>query len=204
MNVKKQYDIYFKGLNDGEHRFSFNVDNKFFEAFENPEIKGGNASVNILLTKNGNVMILDFVIKGVTVVECDRCLEDCEIPVEFNDSLKVRISDKIAEQNSDFDGELLWINSSESALNVAQYIYESIVLSLPYLRVHKNGPDGKPECNPEMLKKFSIITEEEFDKIADKQEMQKMADNPQWNKLLDIKEKMLIATQTDKHLKTKK
>lgn len=190
MDVKKRYDIHFKGLDAGEHRFIFDVDDKFFASFEGSEIKGGNAVAEVLVNKSGSLMVLDFTIKGTATVECDRCLGDCQLPVDFHETLNVRSSDKIAAEGSEFDGEVLWLNSSESVLNVAQYIYESIVLSLPYQRVHPDGQDGRSGCDSEMLGRFSIVSEEEFDKLASAPEMQKMSDNPEWEKLRKLKEQM--------------
>lgn len=185
MDVRKRYDIHFKGLGAGEHRFSFDVDNRFFEAFESSEVKSGKATANIVLTKSGSLMTLGFSIQGTVTVECDRCLGDCELPVDFNETLNVRFSDRIAAEDGEYDGEVLWLNSGQSVINVAQYIYESIVLSLPYQRVHEEG-----QCDPEMLKRFSIVSEEEFEKLAAEPEMQKMADNPEWEKLRKLKEQM--------------
>ncbi len=185
MDAHKRYDIHFKGLGAGEHRFSFGVDDEFFAAFEGSEVKKGNATADVVLHKSGSLMTLDFTIKGTVTVECDRCLGDCELPVDFRETLSVRFSDKIAAEQSEFDGEVMWINTGESTLNVAQYIYESIVLSLPYQRVH---PDGK--CDPEMLERFSIVSEDEFEEMAAASEMQKMADNPEWEKLRKLKEQL--------------
>lgn len=190
MDVRKLYDIHFKGVAEGEHRFGFEIDDRFFSSFEGSEIKGGEVAADVLLSKSGNVMLLQFVIKGSVVVECDRCLEDCPIPVDFSDELRVRFSDRIAAQGGEYDGEVLWLNSSEGTLNVAQYIYESIVLALPYQRVHPEGEDGKPGCAPEMLERFAIISGEEFEKLAAEGQVQKMADNPEWEKLREMKEKL--------------
>jgi uncharacterized metal-binding protein YceD (DUF177 family) len=189
MDIRKRYDIHFKGLGEGEHRFCFDMDDRFFGAFEGSEVKGGKATADVVLNKSGNVMLLEFDIKGSVTVECDRCLEDCEMPIDFQDELRVRLSDRIAAEGGEYDGEVLWLGSSESELNIAQYIYESIVLSLPYQRVHADV-DGKPGCNPEMLERFSIVSEEEFENMASEPEMQKMAENPEWEKLRKLKEKM--------------
>ena len=45
-------------------------------------------------------------------------------------------------------------------VSLAQYIYESIVLSLPYQRVHPEG-----ECDADMLHRFRIVSQEEFSQI---------------------------------------
>jgi uncharacterized metal-binding protein YceD (DUF177 family) len=47
-------------------------------------------------------------------------------------------------------------------IDLEQYIYESIVLSLPLQRVHPEDVHGQPLCNPAMLERFKIVTQEEF------------------------------------------
>jgi uncharacterized metal-binding protein YceD (DUF177 family) len=54
----------------------------------------------------------------------------------------------------------MWISPSEDMLDLTQYIYESIVLSLPYRRIHEEGG-----CNPEMLAAFTELSEEEFERL---------------------------------------
>lgn len=139
MDVLKKYSIAFKGLGEGTHRFDMKVDDRFFEAFEGSEIRRGNADVRLTLDKRGNGMALDFDIRGEVAVECDRCLEEFMMPVRYEGTLHVRYSD--CERES--DGEVMWISPSETELNVAQYIYESICLSLPYQRVHPDDSEGR-------------------------------------------------------------
>lgn len=78
------------------------------------------------------------------------------MPVEFDGTLVVKFSDEV----SDYDGEVMWLSPSAGSVDLTQYVYESILLSLPYQRVH---PDG--ECDPEMLGRFRIVTGEEFDRL---------------------------------------
>ena len=74
--------------------------------------------------------------------------------------------------------------SSETELNVAQYIYESICLSLPYQRVHPDDGEGHSTCDPDMLSRFRIVSEEEFGRLCSEAE----ADgNSPWEKLKEIK-----------------
>jgi uncharacterized metal-binding protein YceD (DUF177 family) len=54
----------------------------------------------------------------------------------------------------------MWISPADDMVDLTQYIYESIVLSLPYSRVHEEG-----ECNPEMLASFTEISEEELEAL---------------------------------------
>ena len=172
MDVLKKYSIAFKGLGEGTHRFDMKVDDRFFEAFEGSEIRRGNADVRLTLDKRGNGMALDFDIRGEVAVECDRCLEEFMMPVGYTGTLAVRYSE--TEQES--DGEVMWIGPSETEIDLSQYIYESICLSLPYQRVHPVGSDGKSGCDPDMLARFNIVSEEEFDRLTGNEQTETLQD----------------------------
>ena len=181
MDVLKKYSIAFKGLGEGTHRFDMKVDDRFFEAFEGSEIRRGNADVRLTLDKRGNGMALDFDIRGEVAVECDRCLEEFMMPVGYTGTLAVRYSE--TEQES--DGEVMWMLPGEDRVELAQYIYESIVLSLPYQRVHPEG-----ECNPEMLKRFRIVSDREFASIEAAAEGAGERGGGEWAKLAALRERM--------------
>lgn len=146
MDIAKKYSIAHKGLKNGRHEFDFKVDSELFAAEDNGEIKGGDCDVHVTLDKSESMLEIGVAIEGYVITECDRCLEDCKIPIEYEGTLLVKFSDEIR----DYDGEVMWISPAEGEVELAQYIYESIVLALPYRRVH---PDG--ECNPDMLARFT-------------------------------------------------
>ena len=156
MDVTKQYAIAWKGLKNGTYHFDFKVDDALFEAFGSTDIKGGDLTVGDTLERGESMLRLQTVLRGTVTVACDRCLEDCRLPVVFDGTLLVRFSD----EEHECDGEVMWISPSEPEVSLAQYIYESVVLSLPYQRVHAEG-----ECDADMLRRFRIVSEEEFSQI---------------------------------------
>ncbi len=156
MEFTKTYSIAYKGLKNGSHDFDFKVDRTLFEAYEASEIKDGACDVHVVLERSETQLVLDLTIEGYVVVACDRCLEDCRIPVDYEGRLLVKFSDEVRE----YDGEVLWLSPAETEVDLTQYVYESIVLALPYQRVH---PDG--ECDPRMLERFRIVSDEEFARI---------------------------------------
>ena len=186
MDILKRYAIAYKGLGEGKHGYGFELDDRFFQAFEGAEITGGKGHADVTLIKGAAMLEVEIAIRAEVTVPCDRCLEDCTVPVDYEGGFKVRFGDT----KDDFDGELMWLSHGESELNLAQYIYESIVLALPYRKVHPDGPDGQPGCDPEILKGVRLISEEEFEKAEQGSEMQKMEDNPEWQKLREIKSKL--------------
>ena len=150
------YKIAYKGLKVGSYDFDFKVDNALFEAYETEEIKGGDCVVRVKLNRSEAMLELKVTIEGEVICECDRCLEDCPIAIDYDGDLVVKFS----EETDFYDGDVMWISPSEDMLDLTQYIYESIVLSLPYSRVHEEG-----ECNPEMLASFQEISEEELEAL---------------------------------------
>lgn len=150
MELEQKYSIAYKGLKNGLHEVDFDVDGALFKAYESKEIKDGRCKVHVDIDKSDTQLILDVTIDGHVVCECDRCLEDCTIPVHFDGRLTVFVSDHQGE----YDGDYMWVSPDEEDINLMQYIYESIVLSLPYRRVH---PDG--ECNPDMMVRFTPATD---------------------------------------------
>ena len=157
MELNKQYSVAYKGLKNSSFDFDFEVDDALFTAYESRDIKGGKCQVKATMLKSEQQLDFDFVITGEVTCECDRCLEDCQIPIDYEGHLIVRLS----EQEGEYDGEVMWLNPAEDKLDLTQYIYESIVLSLPYQRVHPEG-----ECNPDMMARFAQISGSEFEAMV--------------------------------------
>ena len=158
MTALKEFCIPFKGLKSGSHHFEFKLDKAFLEAIGDEELIDVEADVEVEMTKTAQMLTFDVAIDGVAYVECDRCLDELEYPVETEDTLYVKFS----EEEIEFDGEVMWLNPADEELDLAGYIYETLLLSLPYQRVH----ESLEECNQEMIARFRIVSEEEFEEIA--------------------------------------
>lgn len=157
MELGKRYCVAYKGLKNSSYDFDFEVDGSLFAAYESKEIKDGRCKVHALMCKHSDTQLtFGMTIEGCVTCECDRCLEDCTVPVAYEGEFTVRISDEAGE----YDGEVMWVSPSEDEIDLTQYIYESIVLSLPYRRVHPEG-----ECNPDMLARFCVASDEDLEAI---------------------------------------
>lgn len=167
------YTIAYKGLKNGKHSFDFHVDSALFEAFETEEIKGGDCNVRVTLVRSESMLEFNIIIEGEVICECDRCLEDCPIAIDYEGDLVVKFSD----ESDYYDGDVMWISPADDVVDLTQYIYESIVLSLPYSRVHAEG-----ECNPEMLASFTEISEEELEALEAKAEESDVVGLDDYNK----------------------
>jgi len=145
------YIIPLGGLKEGHHSFDFEIGNKFFEEFEESEIKEGSLKAYVEMEKRSSHLDLMIRIAGSVMISCDRCLEMFSRAVECENRLIVKLGKSI----SDDDPDILSLPSDENELNLMQHFYEYIHLALPIKRVHPVNKDGKSTCNPDMLKKLN-------------------------------------------------
>lgn len=132
------------------HLFEFEINDSFFESFENSEIKSGKVYVELQLDKKEKMMTLLFLLKGNVVLECDRCLDLYEQLVNSTSHIILK-SGKYRKEETD---EVEIIPESANEINVAQYIYEFINLALPFKRTHPFNKKGEPLCNKTILEKL--------------------------------------------------
>lgn len=157
MDIESKYIIDYQGLSLGEHHFAMEIDDAFFTLWPESEVHSGTAIAKIDMVKHSSMMELEIDIKGQVEVECDRCLDPVRLPIHFQGEVIVKISQDMGED----DGDIIWLHPSDTKLNLSQYLYESIILSLPYQRVH----ELLEQCNQDMLRRFKIVTPEEFEQI---------------------------------------
>lgn len=176
---------------EGEHRFEFHLDKRFFENMENADIHDADLDVALTVTHKSDIYQFDFQITGTITLICDRCLDDLIMPVDTTYSIAVKYGD---DYNDDSD-DLLVIPHSDNFLNVAYMIHDTVALTIPIKHVH---PLGK--CNRQMsamLKKHRATTPgdedselaesliDEIDSIdaAAENQAQQQATDPRWDAL---------------------
>lgn len=176
MKDLKEFDISFVGLKEGGHQFEYKIEKAFFDFFEYDEFYNSKVKVDLLFTKKPTVLELDFSVSGTVEVACDLTNELYDQVVESAFSLIVKFGNEYNDENE----ELLIIPYSEFKINIAQYIYEAIVLAVPLKKIHPGIDDGTLQSEIlEKLKEFEIQEEPEI--IEDNKDI-----DPRWNKLKDI------------------
>ena len=174
MNHLSQYTLPFSGLSEGKHQFDFSINDRFFAEFENSEVEKGELEVQVELEKRSTYLSLSFTINGVVELICDRCLENFIFPVKSNRKLLVKFSEKQVED----EAELIYLHPTAFEVEVAQFIYEFVILSLPIRRVHPDGENGESLCDPVMIKKLEELRY--HSNTLDE------PDDPRWNELRKI------------------
>lgn len=160
MGKISKYDIAYKGLKEGIHKFEYQIDDSFFELFDKSQVEKADISVNLDFEKRNNLMTLLFRIKGTVELACDRCLEFYSQPV----SHKTEVFVKFGETRFDDSDEVLWVSPEAHYINTARLMYEYIILSIPVKHVHPDNKNGESTCNREMLdqiKKYAPLNRKE-------------------------------------------
>lgn len=172
MKVNKEFLIPFAGLKQGKHQFEFDIDKTFFDDFGFDEYNDVNIKVNLILEKRSTMLELTFKHKGTVNVPCDLSNENFDLPVKGKLGLIVKFGE---EYNNDND-EILVLPHGEHQVDVSQYIYEMIVLSVPSKRVHPGIKDGTVAAD--MINKLDELSPKE------KQVEEKKEDtDPRWDEL---------------------
>lgn len=171
MSASKEYIIQFAGLSPGEHLFELDVKDKFFENLDYSEIKQGNLLVKLNLLKQSSMMVLIFNISGTVKVNCDSCAAEFDMPISGNYKLTVKVGGDVDDNEDD---DIITVAANEHKLDLTQYLYEYITLSLPIKREHAD----EATCDKEILNRLDdfLIDEEKEEKI-----------DPRWDGLKNIK-----------------
>ncbi|MDR2122057.1 MAG: DUF177 domain-containing protein [Flavobacteriaceae bacterium] len=157
MEKLRNYDISFSSLKLGNHSFKMAVGQSFFDLFEfDQEFKNPDIEVDIELVKHSSFMELKLQTKGIITLTCD--ISDEEYEQEIKNAIKVLV--KFGEEYDDTNEAVLIIPVGSHSVNVAQLIYESVVLSIPMKHVHPRYVEGYRDKYTDLLEKYSLSEEE--------------------------------------------
>ncbi len=170
MKKLKDFFIPYKGLSIGIHKYNFIVNDKFFEEIEYSEFSKGSLMADLNLEKQERMIILHFSIKGSVEVQCDRCLEVMDFPVDIVETLYVKFGDNKEDETD----EILILPESEYQIDISRLINEYITLAMPIRHVHGDDENGVSLCNADALKKLEELSE-------------RHTIDPRWEKLKNIK-----------------
>ena len=173
MKELKNFNIPFVGLDIGSHRFDYEISEEFFEFFEYDEFNKAKLNIAIDFDKRANFFELNFNFNGKVNVNCD--VSDEEFDLDLNGDLKLIV--KFGEEFNDENPEILVIPHGEYEVNVAQYLYEMIILSQPIKRIHPGIEDGT--LDSDVYDKLEELRPEE--NFEEKENV-----DPRWDKLKNL------------------
>lgn len=135
----------FSGLSLGTHVFKYTLDDAFFACFPEGEIREADVAVGLVLERTERLMRLRFDFQGRFKTACDRCLNELDCPVSFQDEVVVRFTaDPESQEDED---NLWWVEEHRDKLDLSQYLYESVALQRPIQMFCPEDESGRSTCN---------------------------------------------------------
>ena len=135
MKDLKEFNIQFVGLKLGNHVFEYEIDNKFFKAFDFDEFHNSNVKVTLDFAKKNNMFELNFYAKGMVNLDCDISLEAFDQEIEGNFPLIVKFGPEFNDDNDEI------FNSSSGRISIK---CGTIYLRIDHIitSIKKNSPQS--------------------------------------------------------------
>jgi uncharacterized metal-binding protein YceD (DUF177 family) len=186
----KAYEIDVIRLKDGRHVFKFEVGNDFFEYYQAEDwLNGAKIEVDVNLTKTVSVMEVDFHIHGTVNLTCDRSLEPFDEPLDLNE----KVVYKYGPVEEEISEDIFMITKDTPSVNVAQLIYEYILLALPAKKIHpdyRTAEDEEEDADFESEVEYFVDEVEDDEEIPlDEEESTEERVDPRWDILKNLKNK---------------
>jgi len=149
MKALKTFTIAYASLADGEHFFDYQIDSKFLTHFEAALVQEAALEVQLHLSKFLGSLELNFKVAGTVQTPCDICSEEFSLPIEGAEQILVKIVPEIPLEQDEYN--VVYIQESMHSINIAEMLYELIMLSIPMRKVHSEDENGHPTCDPSVL-----------------------------------------------------
>jgi uncharacterized metal-binding protein YceD (DUF177 family) len=156
LEAHKDYLIQFGGLKEGIHEYAYEAGNAFFESFEQSLIDGASIQVQLQLDRRSDHLQLNFSYSGSLTVSCDRCAVSAPYPVAGEAKLILELS-----RGESDDDDLVYLGPDAYEYNIAQYLYETLALSLPLRVVHCEATGDKSICDPDVVNMLDSMSVDE-------------------------------------------
>ncbi len=173
MKQLNEFLIPFIGLKLGKHQFEYQISKAFFEDFDYNEFEDSDIKVNVVLEKKSTMLELAFKHKGTVNVPCDLTGELFDLPVKG----KIKVVVQFGEQFNDDNEELLILPHGEHQIDIKQYVFEMIALSVPLKKTHPGIKDGSLK-SPALDKLKELMVKDQKKEIIKEEEI-----DPRWEKL---------------------
>jgi uncharacterized metal-binding protein YceD (DUF177 family) len=185
----KAFDIEVIKFKEGRHEIDFEIGDSFFQNFEDNElVEKGHLTVRVIMDKGANLIELTFHIKGSVQLTCDRSLEIFDHQLDFTEKMIY----KYGAEEQEIDVNVFMITRDTPSINVAQLIYEFILLALPAKKIH---PDFINELDDEEAEVDGgyVYIDDEFEPESEQENQEEKEESkpadPRWEQLLKLKNK---------------
>lgn len=169
MRHNREFEIAWQGLKPGAHTFQFELTDKFIveKAKKDIDFKDLDVLVTLKFDKKNNFFLCHFDIDGSVTVACDRCGDEFKLRLWDEFDLVIKLTGTEEAEEIDDDADVVFIPRSETVIDISDWLYEFVLLSIPLQRIHPDKADDTPGCNPEVLKLLNQLSEPGEEKKKD-------------------------------------
>ncbi len=168
------FQVNIVGLSQKAHQFEYEFGDEFFEHYGVALLERGRFTAHVTLDKSETMIEGRFLVEGTAHLVCDRSLEPFDHPMNIDRTIRF----KYGQEEKELSEEIVLISRDRSSLDVGQYLYELIGVSIPMKRLHPKFQDDDLEESDIQLVYSSPI---------DKTEKEEDAIDPRWEKLKKLK-----------------
>jgi len=144
MNANSTYQIDLLSSQLDGKVITFNESDDFFVGIDGL-LDRGNVNTEVKCCCTGSMYKFTIHSEGIVIVPCDVCLADLELRIDTTDELVVKLGDEYSDE-----GDCVIVPEAEGYIDLAQYIYEFIALSMPISCSHEPG-----KCDEAMMQELS-------------------------------------------------
>ena len=163
-------------MKEGVHNFVFKINKEFFDLIEYTELLNSNMKIDFELNKTSSMLVLKFVSNGTVELVCDRCLDEFDYHIDFNETIFI----KFGEENQEIEADVIFLKRGSTEIDILELIYQLIMVNLPIKKIHADDVDGNSTCNPKMLERINGTS------LEDELEQEEVIDS-RWNELKKLK-----------------
>ena len=173
-SMRGEYKVNIIGLSQKTHHFDFDLGDGFFDEYGRSLLESGHFIAKVTLDKRETLIEAFFHIEGQARLVCDRSLESFDYPLNIDQRIIFKYGDEAKELSDD----IVMITYDQASLDVGQYLYELIGVSLPMKRLHpKFGKDNLEESEIQLV----------YSTPVDESKQSEDAIDPRWEKLKKLK-----------------
>ncbi len=170
----KDFQVNIIGLSQKAHEFDYEFSDGFFEHYGRILLERGHFTAHVVLDKTETMLEGRFQIQGTASLICDRSLEPFDYPMHIDRTIRF----KYGQEEKELSDEIVLISRDRTSLDVGQYLYELIGVSVPMKRLHpKFQSDDLEESEIELV----------YSSPIDEKEKEEDAIDPRWEKLKKLK-----------------
>lgn len=153
MDKLSNYDISLSSLKLGNNIINLTVTQSFFDLFDfTQEFDNPTIEVNSSIIKHSTFLEVTIETIGNVILKCDISDEAFEQEIQNKIKILVKFGDEFNDENED----ILILPHGAHSLNIAQLIYEGVLLSIPMKRFHPRYINGFEDKYTELLDKYNL------------------------------------------------